>query len=106
MLTLYATGLGTATVEIAPGLVFTGAYSLPQTPAVSVGGSAAEVVSAALIAPGLYQVTFRVPADLAPGDYEIVVTQGEAVSSAARILIEAKLKSTGESMPRGKTSGF
>jgi uncharacterized protein (TIGR03437 family) len=90
ILEIYATGLGATTPPVAPGLVFSGAYPTTAMPAVTIGGSTAEVSYCGLVGAGLYQINVTVPRSLATGTHSIVVTQnGVSSPSTALLKVEA-----------------
>jgi uncharacterized protein (TIGR03437 family) len=64
---LWGTGFGATDPPVPAGTVVNGAPATVNTPTVSVGGVATEVVSALLTtgSAGLYQLTIRIP-DVAP----------------------------------------
>lgn len=86
VLEIFATGLGSTTTSIAPGLVFSAAYATTNTPTVTIGGAAATVSYSGLIGAGLYQINITVPSSLAAGTYPIVVTQSGVSSPSTAIL--------------------
>jgi len=86
-ITLYGTGLGATSPLSVTGQVPTQAVGLAALPQVSIGGNAANVISAGVVpgSPGLYQATVQVPAGTANGDQQVVVQVG-GVNSAAVLL--------------------
>lgn len=86
VLQLFGTGFGPTDPAVAPGLVFTGAYSLTNTVTITIGGVAASVSFAGLVAAGLYQLNVTVPA-LANGDYA-VVAQITSLSTQSGVLLK------------------
>ncbi len=75
-LEIFGTGFGPTVAATAPGLVFSGADPTAQTISTSVGGQAATVLWAGLVAAGLWQINLLVPGGLAAGDNAIVLTVG------------------------------
>ena len=61
VVSLYGTGFGATTFSVDPGTVFTGAYPTTNTVTVTIGGVAADVLFAGLVAPGLYQINVKCP---------------------------------------------
>jgi uncharacterized protein (TIGR03437 family) len=70
VLQLYGTGFGPTDPEVAPGLVFEGAYPLANEATITMGGLPATVSFHGLVAAGLYQFNVTVPT-LADGDHEV-----------------------------------
>ncbi|MGH9630385.1 MAG: hypothetical protein ACRD7E_18890, partial [Bryobacteraceae bacterium] len=88
---IYATGLGPVTNLPKPGVPASGEqFSLTQQmPRVTIGGADAPVVFSGL-APGfvgLYQINVTVPANVPPGDLDLVVTTGGVSSPAVKIAV-------------------
>ena len=79
-LEIFATGPGATATPVAPGLVFSGAYSTTSTPEVTIGGTAAPGSYCGLIGAGWYQINLTVPGGLSAGTYCVVVTQTEVSS--------------------------
>jgi uncharacterized protein (TIGR03437 family) len=87
---LWTTGLGPTNPPTPVGVVslLTVQYNVTNTVSVTVGGSPAEVIGAALSGgfAGLYQIAIRVPANAANGDLPVVATVGGAQSPAGVVL--------------------
>jgi uncharacterized protein (TIGR03437 family) len=73
---LYGTGFGSATPALPVGELVTTAAQLAEPPSVRIGGVAANVVWAGLVAPGLYQLNVTVP-EVPDGDQPVVAERGE-----------------------------
>ena len=78
---LYAAGLGPTPA----GSVFTSPVPITGV-GVTIGSTSAEVLGAALVAPGQFQVNFTVP-QVADGEYQITVSTG-GKTSPANVLFE------------------
>jgi uncharacterized protein (TIGR03437 family) len=86
VVSLYGTGLGPTKPDApAGGALFTGAYEASNTVAVRIGGIAAEVLWAGLVAPGLYQINVVVPAALS-GDQAVIASVAGAASQDGALL--------------------
>jgi uncharacterized protein (TIGR03437 family) len=85
--TLYATGCGPTSPALTPGQSPTQANSLATLPQVTIGTSAAKVISASALpgSPGVYQISVQIPADAANGDLPLQLQIG--TTSAAPTLI-------------------
>lgn len=85
---LWGTGLGATTPAVPAGVQVAGAAYLTNAPSVTVGGSAAQVVGAALApgSAGLYQIAIVLPASLPDGDLE-VVSMADGVPSPSGVFI-------------------
>ena len=71
------------------GLVFSSAYETSETPAVTIGGTAAVVGYAGLIGAGLCQINVTVPPTLTAGTYQVMATvAGVSSPSGAVIKVE------------------
>jgi uncharacterized protein (TIGR03437 family) len=88
---LYATGCGATSPALTPGQVPTQSSSLVAAPQVSIGGAAATLMSASVVAGtgGLYQLNVQVPANAANGDLP-VVAQINGVSTAQTLITVQK----------------
>ncbi len=85
---LYANGFGATSVPVVSGSSMqTG--TLSPVPAIKIGGVAAAVGFAGLVAPGEYQFNVTVPASLADGDQPIVATyNGQTTQTGTLITIQ------------------
>jgi uncharacterized protein (TIGR03437 family) len=82
---LYANGFGpTSTPVVSGSLAQSGTLSPP--PVVKIGGLAATVQFAGLVAPGQFQFNVIVPASLADGDQTIVATYNGSTTQAGTVL--------------------
>ena len=85
---MYGFGFGIPTGGIAPGSSMQSG-ALPYTPAVQIGGQAAQVVFAGLISPGLYQFNVIVPSTTANGDNAVTAAyDGVAIGTAGFIPVQ------------------
>ena len=84
---LYGTGLGPTNPGLITGQLPTQPASLAGTPQVTIGGAAANVVSAGVVpgSAGLYRIDVQVPGTAADGDQPVVVQLG-GVSSASTLI--------------------
>jgi uncharacterized protein (TIGR03437 family) len=88
ILILYADGFGQTSPPLTGGLVYqTG--TLPMLPVVKIGGIAATVQFAGVVAPGLYQLNVNVPASAPSGDNTVVATYNGVSSNTATISVGA-----------------
>ena len=89
---LYLVGMGITSPAVASGAVSPGSplAALPSQPKVTFAGKAAQILFAGLTPGfvGLYQVNVVVPADVTPGELEVILTQGDSTSSTAKILVQ------------------
>ena len=83
VLSLFGTGFGPASGAPATGMVFSGAYATNNPVTVSVGGAAAQVLWAGLVAPGLYQINIAVP-NVGAGDQRVVASVLGASTQSGR----------------------
>ena len=84
---LFATSFGTTTPAIAPGEIPAVASTVTGAMKLTVGGreiAATDILYAGIAPgnPGLYQLNFRIPLDMADGDQAVVLTIGSASSPA------------------------
>lgn len=85
---LYANGFGPTSTPIVSGSI-NQSGSLSPMPVVKIGGVAATVQFAGLVAPGQYQFNVAVPANLADGDQAIVATyNNQSTQSGTLIAIQ------------------
>ena len=84
---IYATGCGATSPALIPGQSPTQASPLATLPTATLGGNAANVVSATVVpgSPGLYQINVQVPANTPAGDQALVLQIG--TTSAASTLL-------------------
>lgn len=88
ILELFGTGFGPTQAGTAPGLVFSGADPSTNTITVTVGGKAATVLWAGLVAAGLWQINVQLPSGLSAGDNAVVASvSGMSTVSSASIKI-------------------
>jgi uncharacterized protein (TIGR03437 family) len=83
--TIFLEGMGLTTPPVESGTAADGPSGVQLTPTVSVNGEKAEIGYAGLT-PGLigvYEINLQIPADLAPGDVPVVVTQNGVNSNTA-----------------------
>ena len=87
---VYGTGLGAASPALTPGQVPTVAASLGTLPQVTIGGAAATVSFAGVVAgaAGVYQINVQVPSGAANGDLPVIVSVGTASSAPALITVQ------------------
>jgi uncharacterized protein (TIGR03437 family) len=85
-ISLYATGLGATNPEYGDGVIPPQPLALKVTPRVVIGRSAARVVYAGLVSPGLYQVNAVVPDVAAAGEYPVLIGT-EGLASLASVVI-------------------
>ena len=82
---LYANGLGTTSVPVVSGSVLQSG-TLSPLPAIKIGGVAATVQFAGLVAPGEFQFNVTVPASLANGDQPITATYNGSSTQAGTVI--------------------
>ena len=82
---VYAVGFGLPSTALVNGSAAQSG-ALPVNPVCTVGGDAAAVVFAGLIAPGLYQLNLTIPAGAANGDNPISCTYGGANTPAGDLI--------------------
>jgi uncharacterized protein (TIGR03437 family) len=87
---LYGTGLGATAPALLPGVIPAEPRGLATLPQVTIGGTAATVVSAGAVAgtAGLYQINVQVPAAAANGDLPLLVGLGTATSASTVITVQ------------------
>jgi len=87
IIVLYANGFGTTSTPVVSGSLFQFGTVSPA-PAIAIGGVAATVHSAGLVAPGVYQFNIVIPSGLADGDQSIVATfDGQSTQPGTLITI-------------------
>jgi uncharacterized protein (TIGR03437 family) len=82
---LYANGFGPTSAPVAPGSMAQSG-SLAKLPAVQIGGAAATVQFAGLVAPGQFQFNMVVPPNIADGDQSITATYNGLSTQAGTLL--------------------
>jgi uncharacterized protein (TIGR03437 family) len=82
---LYANGFGSTSVPVASGSE-TQSGSLSPLPVITIGGSAAAVSFAGLVAPGEFQFNVVIPTNAPSGDNSITATYNGAEASPAGII--------------------
>ena len=82
---LYANGFGPTSTPIVTGST-TQSGTLSPLPVVTIGGTAATVQFAGLVAPGEYQFNVVVPSKLADGDQPIIVTYNSQTTQPGTLL--------------------
>jgi uncharacterized protein (TIGR03437 family) len=89
-ITVYATGCGATAPALTPGQVPTQANSLVTAPQITIGGTAAKVISATVVAGagGVYQINLQVPADATTGDLSVVAQLGTASSAPVLLSVQ------------------
>ena len=89
-ISLFATGCGQTSPAMIPGVNPTQAYNMATLPTATIGGAAATVVSGAAVvgSPGMYQITIKVPANVARGDQPLVLQLGGSSSASALLTIQ------------------
>ncbi len=88
---IYLTGLGATTVDVPSGSPSPSsplAYVV-NTPSLSLNGNSVDVQFAGLTPGlvGLYQINFQIPATLATGSYNLVITQNGVVSNSTLLQV-------------------
>jgi uncharacterized protein (TIGR03437 family) len=84
-ITIFLEGMGATTPLAASGYAADGDAGVQLQPNVIIGGQTAEISYAGL-APGLigvYQINFRIPSNLTPGDIAVAVIQNGVTSNSA-----------------------
>ncbi|HEY6340933.1 MAG TPA: IPT/TIG domain-containing protein [Bryobacteraceae bacterium] len=86
---LYGTGFGPTTPAVPTSGLVTTPEPLANSVQVTIGGTAASVVFAGLIGPGLYQLNVTVPTSLPSGDAPVVATiQGISTQTGVSITVQ------------------
>jgi uncharacterized protein (TIGR03437 family) len=87
---VYCTGLGATTPALVTGVLPSDAFPLAALPQVTIGGAAATVSFAGVVAgaAGVYQINVQVPAGAANGDLPLIVQVGTATSAPALITVQ------------------
>ncbi len=87
---LYGTGFGPTNPALPVGQMASQSYPLSPAPTATVGGAAAQIVYAGLVAglSDVYQINLRLPAALPNGDLPVVITMGTSVASQSLITIQ------------------
>jgi uncharacterized protein (TIGR03437 family) len=86
VISLFGTGFGPTSSNVAVGQIFSGAYQTSNPVTVAIGGQTAQVLWAGLIGPGLYQINVTVPSSLADGEYAVVATVNSVSSQTSALL--------------------
>ena len=84
-ISLFGTGFGPTTPPIPDGQVITTPIPLTGV-TVTIGGTSAQVVSAMVVMPGLYQLNVVVPTSAANGDVPVVATVGSATTQTGALI--------------------
>jgi len=92
VIVLYGTGFGPTSPAVPKGQVITTAAPLANTPAVTIGGLAAQVQFAGITEAGLDQINVVIPKGLTPGttadiDVPVVVDVGGGVKTQPNAVI-------------------
>lgn len=82
---LYANSLGATNPTVPENQFVTAPLPVANSPTLRIGDTSVEVLGAAMVSSGFYQINVRIP-DLQSGDYPIVVTTN-SVSSASNVYI-------------------
>ena len=82
---LYANGFGPTTTPVVTGATTQGG-TLSPLPAIKIGGAAATVLFAGLVAPGEFQFNVVVPASTSDGDQPITATYNGATTQPGTLL--------------------
>jgi uncharacterized protein (TIGR03437 family) len=87
---VYGTGLGATSPALIPGQVPTDAFPLATLPQITIGGTAATVSFAGVVAgaAGVYQINVQVPSGAANGDLPLIVQVGTASSASTLITVQ------------------
>jgi uncharacterized protein (TIGR03437 family) len=88
VITLYGNGFGQTLPPLVSGSE-TQTGILPTLPVVMIGGAAAAVQFAGVVAPGLYQLNVFVPATISAGDATVVATLNSVTSNTAMLSVGA-----------------
>jgi uncharacterized protein (TIGR03118 family) len=84
-ISLFGTGFGPTTTPIPDGQVITSPIAFTGV-TVTIGGTSAQMVSANLVMPGLYQLNVIVPAGTPNGDVPVVATVGSASTQSGALI--------------------
>jgi uncharacterized protein (TIGR03437 family) len=86
---LFGTGFGATNPAAVDGQLQSGIAGLIASPTITIGGTSANVLFAALVGTGLYQINVTVPAGLPDGDAAVVATiLGTKSPSGATVTIK------------------
>jgi len=85
-ISLFGTGFGPTNPAFTDGAIVGAPLTCTSLPTVTIGGAAAQVVYAGLVASGVYQFNVTVPATVPAGDQPIVIGIGSATSASGMIL--------------------
>jgi uncharacterized protein (TIGR03118 family) len=88
-ISLFGTGFGPTSTPPPDGQVITTPIPITGV-SITIGGAAAQIVSAMLVAPGEYQFNVIVPSSTADGDAQVVATVGSATTQAGAIIAVQK----------------
>src|SRR5262249_35647472 len=83
LITSYLVGLGATNPQLATGATAVGPAPTVVQPSLTVGGKTAAIVYSGLAAgiPGVYQLTFQVPADVSGGNQKVILKIGTRVTA-------------------------
>jgi len=84
-ISLFGTGFGPTSTMIPDGQLIPTPIPLPAV-SVTIGGANAQLVTAFLVMPGLYQLNVIVPASAPNGDVPVVATVGNASTQTGAII--------------------
>jgi uncharacterized protein (TIGR03118 family) len=84
-ISLYGTGFGPATTPIPDGQVISTPIPVSGI-TVTIGGTAAQLVAADLVGPGLYQINVIVPMGAAAGDNAVVATVASGTTQSGALI--------------------
>ncbi|HEY6344572.1 MAG TPA: TIGR03118 family protein, partial [Bryobacteraceae bacterium] len=84
-ISLFGTGFGPATTPIPDGQVISTPIPVSGI-TVTIGGTAAQVVAANLVGPGLYQINVTVPQSAAAGDNAVVATVASGMTQSGALI--------------------
>jgi uncharacterized protein (TIGR03437 family) len=82
----YGTGFGVTNPAAPEGKLITTALPLATDPAITIGGSAAQVAFAGLTYAGLFQINVTVPVSTASGDVPVVALVGSTASPGTAVI--------------------
>jgi uncharacterized protein (TIGR03118 family) len=86
LLTLYGNGFGETNPAFPDGMVLHTTYPLAASPTIYVGASQALVMSAELVAAGMYQFNIRIPEDVITGESSVIAEAGGVRSPDGALL--------------------